>query len=112
MGIRDWFDRVKERRQREREAFDDVNTSKIVQERQLSSNERELLKFKKKEHEARVKLELEHYRKKEKFDIEHNHNPIKAPVIFDHGYSMLKEKNIFQDQPNIFMKNKGLFFNG
>lgn len=112
MGIREFLDRNRDRRDREKQAFEDAQIERRVIERQMSANERELLRFKKKEREEHIKRQLEAFRAKEKFDIEHNHNPIHAPNIFDHSESMLKAPNIFADQPNMFMQNRGMFFKG
>jgi len=75
----------------------------IVQERKLSSNERELNGYYKENHEKGIKEQLEEARKKRREDISFNHQPLNVKNITNSTeWEVLKEKNMFSKKGNMF----------
>lgn len=67
MGIlRDLLDKLREKRERYKQAEQELTIQKKLQERQLSSNERELTRYMEEERQAKIKQAVEGYRKKKK----------------------------------------------
>ncbi len=114
MAIKDFIDRfkshVEERKtiKRQMEAQDRASNNMAM--KKLSANERELLRYKKQEHEENIKSELEFYRQKNKFDAEFMHNPLNTPNVLTGQNDILKQRCIFSDTPNIFRQEEKLFF--
>ena len=85
---------------------------RILDTRELSSNERELIKFQEKEREEQIKEALEHYREREKEDIDFNHNSLNTPTILKSEWNVLKNKNIFKGNKNITLSNENSILRG
>jgi hypothetical protein len=76
----------------------------IVENRKMSSNERELLRFQNEEREEQIKEALEFERIKRKNNIDFAHNPLDVPNITNHtDFEVLKQKNIFSGNRNMFV---------
>jgi len=76
----------------------------IVENRKMSSNERELLRFQNEEREEQIKEALEFQRKKREHGINFEHNPLDVKNITNHtDWEVLKERNQFSNQKNIFV---------
>lgn len=116
--------RVKERREMARQADEQFRIHKMVEDRQKSSNERELERFQNEEREEQIHEALDYYRKKKDMDIKFNHNPLNVQNITNHtDWEVLKERNQFagngcmfsnqefihKNNPNLFRNNRSLF---
>jgi len=66
-----------------------------MEERKLSSNERELNTILKAKREEQIKMELDNYRKEEQHDFWHK--------------DVITQKNIFKNNKNLFVGNRRLF---
>lgn len=89
-----------------------LRMERIAQERQLSPNERELLRIRNEDREESIKNELEFARKKREFDINHGHNPLDVKNITAHSeWELLKEKNQFAQKGNIFQGTESIMKN-
>lgn len=121
MGIKDFIKKLGEKQRSQKELIkqidDQVRAEKLVEERQLSSNERELNRYMKEDREERIKEALEYQRKKRDYDIKFNHNPLNVKNITNHTeWEVLKERNMFANQRNMFVNqpsvlkgNKNMF---
>ena len=114
MAIRDFIEKLKgntdERKSIRRQMETQERVAENMAMKKLSANERELMRYKKQEHEENVKRELEYYRQKNKFDSDFMHNPLNAPNVLTGQNDILKQRNIFSDSPNIFRQEERLFF--
>lgn len=81
------------RKEKFKEMEEDMRLQKLLQQRSMDSNERELQGYYDEERKKQVKKELDYFRKKKQEE-------------FYHGHSVLKDKKIFNNQKNIF-KNGG-----
>lgn len=96
--IKEYLQRIKERKQRLKDAQDDYNIQKKITERQKSSNERELEKFKEEDRQERIKNELNKYRKRQTTNLYYNSgilNNNKNLFKNDDDHNIMKQKNIF-----------------
>jgi hypothetical protein len=108
MGFRDIISKLGEKRRERSEKFkeieEDYRLQKMLEERQKSSNERELERFQKEEREENIKEALEFYRKQKDNDIRFGHNPLDTPNVTNHtDWEVLKEKNQFAAKGNMFV---------
>jgi len=82
---------------------DQIRFQKLVEDRQKSSNQRELEGYYEEDKQAQIKEALESARKKRDNDIKFNHNPINAKNITNSTqWEVLKEKNQFGGKSNMF----------
>ena len=110
----------KERKEMIKQMSDQIRFQKLVEDRQKSSNQRELEGYYEEDKQAQIKEALESARKKRDYDIKFNHNPINAKNITNSTqWEVLKEKNqfsgrsnMFEGQANIHKSNKSLLNNG
>jgi len=107
MGFKEIIDKIKERRDAKKEllrnADEQMRVQKIIEDRQKSSNERELERFMKEEREEQIRERLDFYRKERDEDIKFGHNPLDTKNITNHtDWEVLKEKNQFAGKGNIF----------
>jgi len=88
---------------------------RTIEERKMSSNERDLLKRMKQKREEGIKTKLDAIRKQENSENWKSKNSILAQEtnILKNDRPILKEKNIFMDnKSDIPFKNKKRLFNG
>ena len=82
-----------------REILDKFRQTKAEQQQErnegMSANETELLSYKKKEYNEAVKRELQRYRERER------NNLWKGKTMNDE-HQIIKAKNVFKGQPNVF----------
>ena len=93
----------------------DDRIQRTVEERKMSSNERDLLKRMKQKREEGIKKQLDALRKQDSKDNWKSKNSILAQEtnILKNDRPILKEKNIFMDKKNeIPFRNKKRLFNG
>ena len=107
MGLRETIQKLgkkgKERKELLKNIDQQIRMQKIAEDRQLSSNERELNQLMNEEREAAIKEELEVLRKRKDEDIKFGHNPLDVKNITSHTqWEVLKEKNVFAKKGNMF----------
>ena len=111
MGFKEFIKSLGEKQRERKELLnnlsDDLRLQKLAQDRQKSSNERELERYIEEDREEMIKRNLEYYRKKRDNDIRFNHNPLNVKNITkDVDWEVLKEKNLFKNNENMFSKNE------
>ena len=95
-----------------KEAQEEQKINRLLEERSLSSNERELNQLRNEEREEHVKEELDFRRKQRDDDIRFGHNPLDTPNITSHvEWEVLKERNMFQNNNNMFEGQKSVLKN-
>ena len=101
-SIRKW----REKKEAMKEAQHGRRMQKAIEERELSSEERELMDYQRREREQAIKRALVPHRKKLQQDVMYG------------GYKAHEVKNVIKNQPNIFsgqgnlLKAKNLFMKG
>jgi hypothetical protein len=111
MGISEIMERLREKREGKKDLIKQAESQdkiqSIIEEKKMSSNERELRKFLKEDREESIKEQLEQMRRTRDIDIKFNHNPLNTPNITNHTeWQVLKEPNQFSGKSNMF-QNKG-----
>lgn len=101
----------KARKELLRRMDEQVRMEKIIEDRQKSSNERELLRYQNEDREAMIKEHLEFARKKRQRDIDFGHNPIDAENIIKTEHEILKDPNIFSKKSNMFTNQNSIMHN-
>lgn len=96
MGIRDFLNRIREKRLRYKQYSEDMKVQEDYEQRKKTANERELERFMEEERQKKVKMALDGYRKKTAYEMEHNHQ-------------ILNTKNMFNGEKPVVMKQKSLF---
>jgi hypothetical protein len=104
--IQDWGKRKKEAKEKFKDAEEDWRINKQIEERQKSANERELERYIKEDRETAIKKRLDFARIKREEDISLNHNPLNTKFIMKSDKQILKNRNVFADNKNVF-SNKG-----
>lgn len=111
--------RTNEDKQKFKEEFKqaerEMKINRLIEERQKSSNRRELEKYYKDKEEERVKIELDKIHKQQnKESWKPKHQILdKGTSILKDDRPILKEKNIFMDNKNkvpLQNKREGMFF--
>jgi hypothetical protein len=96
------------------DAQEDDRIARIVEERKMSSNERDLLKRMNQKREDEIKVKLDTIRKKENSEMWKSKNLIlgQKATILKNDRPILKEKNIFVDHRNDipFTQKGDMFF--
>ena len=82
---------------------EDYRLQKILEERQKSSNQRELERFYKEQQEKKIKDELDIIRKRR------NKENWRGKSILTKGASILKDERPILKEKNIFKNNKSMF---
>ena len=113
MGIKDilsrWAEKNTEKKKQFKEMEEQYLLQKKLEDRQKSSNERELERYLKEQREERIKKELEHFRKKQKNDLWHNSFLLKKDnSMLKNDKPILKEKNIFSLKGTMFQRGNML----
>lgn len=115
MGFKDLLSKLSGKGSANREMINQManqlRMERIAQERQLSPNERELLRLRNEDREESIKEQLEFARKKRDYDINHSHNPLDVKNVTKTEWELLKTPNIFSkkstmlDGENTVMRN-------
>ena len=113
MGFKDIIKNLGEgqrnRKEMIRQLDEQVRIQKLVEDRQKSSNERELERFEHEDREERIKEALIMMRKKRDQDIKFNHNPLDVQNITNHtDWEVLKERNQFSGRGNMFTNQQNI----
>lgn len=104
--VRKWSEKKKEKSLKYKELEEDYKLHKMLEDRQKSSNKRELEDYYKRKEEEAIKRELDAIHKQEaknhwKTDISMINSQKR---ILKNDRPILKEKNIFKDNKRIFSK--------
>ena len=116
MGVKEVLQRFgqknTERKELLRRLDQKTRMEKIIEDRQKSSNERELERYMDEDREEAIKEHLEFARKKRQRDIDFEHNPIDAEnIITKTQWEVLKEKSQFSKKSNMFANNTSVLKN-
>ena len=110
MGVMDLVRKMGERKKITKEKFkeaqENMKIEKMLEDRSKSSNERELESYMKKEREKKIKEELDIIHRKQNHENWKGTNMLKQKSILTNDRPILKEKNIFKKQKNMFLDNK------
>ena len=101
----------KARKELIRRMDEQVRMEKIVEDRQRSSNERELLRYRDEDREAMIKEHLEYARKKRSDEINFGHNPLNTKNIMKAEWEVLKEPNQFSKKSDMFTNQNSVMQN-
>ena len=99
MGIRDFIERWKSKKEKFKEFEEEQKMIEKFQEKRKSANERELERFMKEEREDNIKKELEEFRAKRQAQAQYGNQILKAKNLFEGG------GNEILNNPNIFSAN-------
>ena len=107
MGVKELLQRLGEKGKARKELLrrmdEQVRMERIVEERQLSSNEREMNQLDNENREERIKERLQQLRKIKDQDIKFGHNPLDTKNITNHTeWEVMKERNMFKNNSNMF----------
>ena len=110
MGLMEMIRKIgenkKEVKQRMTEAAQDRRIQKVLDEREKSSNERELERHMRDEREAQIKLKLEQIRNQKNHENWKGNNFQGKATMLKDDRPILKEKNLFKQKKNAFLDNK------
>jgi|TARA_R100000750_G_C2313587_1_gene83483 hypothetical protein len=103
MGVKEILARISQKRGEKKQKFqqmeEDFMLHKKLEERQKSSNERELDKYMEEAREAKIKQSLESFRNKQRDDTWRNNSMLSNQTsILKDERPILKEKNIFMNK--------------
>lgn len=113
MGFKDILEKIGEEQKRKKaylkQLDEQMRFQKIMEDRQKSSNQRELERYLKEEQEKEIKESLDFMRKKREYDINFGHNPLNAENITNKkGWEVLKESNQFKNKGCMFSNQKSV----
>ena len=97
-------------KERLKEVAQERKIQHTLDEREKSSNERELESHMKEAREANIKSQLDEIRMRKTKEQWKGNNFAGRATILDEGRPILKERNLFTGNKNIFTNNKGMFF--
>jgi flavin-dependent dehydrogenase len=102
MGIREFLERLRAKKVKYKEYDEDMRIQETYEQRKKSANERELEEYLNKIRESKIKKELEYYRKREKWDTEHNHQIINTKNMFKaQKPTLMREEKLFSSKSNL-----------
>ena len=115
MGLMEMIRKIgenkKEVKQRMTEAAQDRRIQKVLDEREKSSNERELERHMRDEREAQIKIKLDQIRTQKNHENWKGNNFQGKATMLKDDRPMLKEKNIFLDNKTLNpMTQQRMFF--
>ena len=111
-AIQNMGSKGRERRELLNRMAEQMRLQQLAEDRQKSSNERELDRFMNEAREEQIKEQLEFQRIQRREDINFNHNPIDAKNITSGTeWEVLKEKNQFANKSNMFAKQESVLKN-
>ena len=105
MGVKELLSKLTGNGNKNREMVnqmaDQIRMERIANERQLSPNERELLRIRNEDREESIKEQLSYARKRRQDDIDRGHNPLDTKNIMKAEWEVLKEKSQFSGKSNM-----------
>jgi mevalonate pyrophosphate decarboxylase len=103
MGLlQDWIRKRKEKKERETEMEQELTARHNIEQKKLSSDERELNSYVEEDRKKGIKTMLDKYRKRKMNDFWHR-DVISQKNLFHKEKSILKQKDIIK-QKNLFCK--------
>ena len=106
MCLREIIENVVEKKKQKKELFKSMQEQdrmqELIEERKMSANERELRRFMKESREENIKFQLGKMRKQREKEINFGHNPLDTPNIMKAEWQIMKEKNMFKGNSNMF----------
>lgn len=93
-----------------KDAAQERKIQRTLDEREKSSNERELESHVKEAREYHIKKQLDKIRMKKNHENWKGDNFAGRATILDEGRPILKERNLFTGNKNMFANQKGMFF--
>lgn len=115
MGFKDVLNKIGEKRKAQKELIkrmsDQVRFEKLVEDRQKSSNQRELERYMEEDRQIMIKERLEYARKKRSDEINFGHNPLDAKNIMKAEWEVMKEKNQFSKKSDMFTNQNSVLKN-
>lgn len=110
MGIRDFLNRLREKREKYKQFEQEMNVQEKYYERKKSANERELERFHEEDRQRRIKAELEAWRTRTAKEAKTQNQILRTKNMFrGDGSSLLKERKLFTNKHSI-MHKEALFF--
>ena len=100
MGIKEILHKLREKKElRERYSME-RRIAERYEEKKISANERELIRFKEAERQARIKKALEYYRKKENQEIftGRSSNPAFIPYVVKDNKELYSHGSLFKSR--------------
>ena len=112
--VRKWQEKKKEKSEKYKEAEQEMKINKMLEEKQKSSNRRELERYYKDEEEKQIKEALQKINKQRNKDMWKSNTILTKGIdILKDDRPILKERNIFVDKKNkvpLQNKREGMFF--
>jgi len=111
--IRKWQESKKEKSEKFKEMQENDKLTRMLEERKLSSNERELNRYMKEQREKKIKETLDEIHKKRNHESWKGSNIVGKATMLKDDRPILKEKNIFIDNRNkvpLQTKREGMSF--
>jgi len=111
MGIRDFLNRLREKRARYKEFEDSMKVQERYLERKKSSNERELERYMEENRQKQITAELEKFRKRDKYEMQNDHQILNTKNMYagEKAIILKNNKKLFSSKSNLNTEG-GLFF--
>ena len=110
MGIKDFLDRLRSKREKYREYEAEMKVQEEYYEKKKSANERELERYQKEAREKAIKKELDKWREADKDEFQYGHQILSVKNMYKNEKPIiLKQKNLFTEKSNLNTPG-GLFF--
>lgn len=109
MGIRNFLQSRIEKGKRFKEMQEDLRMRKKVEEREKTSEERQLERYFEDERQKRIKQKLDGFKKKDLNDFWHGHSFKQENIFAKKDFEILKQPNLFKLN-NGNMMSQGMFF--
>lgn len=109
MGLKEFIQKLVDRKEKYKELEENFRLNKKLEERQKTSNERELERFWEEKRQEKIKRELEFMRKQRNHEINHGHQILKQKNIFKNHTNILHNPSILNQERSIMAKER-LFF--
>jgi hypothetical protein len=103
MSFSDLMDRFWQKKTKFKEMEDDIRMQKLINQKQKSSNERELERFLEEERQKQIKIQLDGFRKKRTREL-FSGGMLKSKSVFNHKPTVLKSGNIMTNGKNMLEK--------
>ena len=113
MGIKDFLERMRQKKGKYKDFEDEQKIQEKYVERKKSSNERELERFRNEDREDNIKSELEACRAKRKEKNQYGNQITKVKNMFapQHSHNeILNNDKLFTGRSSLFNQEKGGFF--
>ena len=110
MGIKEFLNRFIEKKRKFKDYSDDIDIQEQANARRMTADERELLRFQEEARQKAITSRVKQLRKIKFKQDNYGHQILANGTSICDGKSMLKERNIFTNQPKLFEEAKHQFF--